>query len=305
MKAAGNVWLLFFLEGADSGRASAHSPPGLQGFFRRGFRARQLPSVAGRGGAFRPPRKTERQDKIKDPSEDGSFILYSTGLLSFGLRGFFSAGFRSLLHHRATAIADLRRIEFGTGGFRDGRGSGRSAFSSRSCGSGERSARSERTATVFGSRSCSGSDRSGRNRSDRGAFHRRSDGRSGGRNGFRSIVVEITARETVTTVAAAVAATVTAVATGLAHAITAILMITAEAVVLTAVVAAVVVIAISAGSHFLGADGVTERRLHIRRDFLDDRSTQHGDERIHFRENKNAENRHNEGDDERYDFYYH
>ena len=125
MKAAGNVWLLFFLEGADSGRASAHSPPGLQGFFRRGFRARQLPSVAGRGGAFRPPRKTERQDKIKDPSEDGSFILYSTGLLSFGLRGFFSAGFRSLLHHRATAIADLRRIEFGTGGFRDGRGSGR------------------------------------------------------------------------------------------------------------------------------------------------------------------------------------
>src|SRR5574344_1041285 len=288
MKAAGNVWLLFFLEGADSGRASAHSPPGLQGFFRR-------------GGAFRPPRNTERQDKIKDPSEDGSFILYSTGLLSFGLRGFFSAGFRSLLHHRATAIADLRRIEFGTGGFRDGRGSGRSAFSSRSCGSGERSARSERTATVFGSRSCSGSDRSGRNRSDRGAFHRRSDGRSGGRNGFRSIVVEITARETVTTVAAAVAA----VATGLAHAITAILMITAEAVVLTAVVAAVVVIAISAGSHFLGADGVTERRLHIRRDFLDDRSTQHGDERIHFRENKNAENRHNEGDDERYDFYYH
>src|SRR5574344_1914372 len=257
MKAAGNVWLLFFLEGADSGRASAHSPPGLQGFFRR-------------GGAFRPPRNTERQDKIKDPSEDGSFILYSTGLLSFGLRGFFSAGFRSLLHHRATAIADLRRIEFGTGGFRDGRGSGRSAFSNRSCGSGERSARSERTATVFGSR-----------------------------------VVESTARETVTTVAAAVAATVTAGATGLAHAITAILMITAEAVVLTAVVAAVVVIAISAGSHFLGADGVTERRLHIRRDFLDDRSTQHGDERIHFRENKNAENRHNEGDDERYDFYYH
>ena len=303
MKAAGDECFCF-LEGADFGGDFCAFAPWAPRLFPARLWAIQLPSVAGRGGAFRPPRKTKKQDK-KRPVRRRVLFLYSTGLLSFGLRGFFTTDIRGLLHHRATAIADLRRIEFGTGSFRGGRGSGRSAFSSRSCGSGERGAWSERTATVFRSRSCSGRDRSGRDRRDRSAFHRRSGGRSRGRNGFRSIVIEITARETVTTVAAAVATTVTAVATGLAHAIPAILMITAEAAVLTAVVAAVVITVISAGSHFLGADGVTERRLHIRRHFLDDRSTQHGDERIHFRENKNAENRHNKGDDERYDFYYH